>query len=321
MILHSKKYNTVYFSKGKVGSSTLARALEQTVDSDWVDSAGMYSLTTFITKFKGYKLYVLIREPKKRWLSGFRENSTGPHLYGAELIRVLDTSDKNIEFNLMEFGEPGVILSHHNHYPTPDQKLEIPIYINPKYEQTLKFWRNMVNYLLEYSNLDFAMGENIHTCNWLWQVLILAQHFEVNIVQGNVLDHFSETYGFDANATNKNVSDSLAIEQISRALQILKTGAITYQNLLNHYLKPEIFLFNKINSLKSNDEKLIITEDEINDLFIEYISNIHPSLLKRYAVVNSLYKQNIYMTLLEVASRYKLPSKIQQWMDEFKDNQ
>ena len=315
MILHSKKYNTVYFSKGKVGSSTLARALEQTVESDWVDSAGEYTLSTFITRFKGYKLYVLIREPQKRWLSGFRENATGPHLYGTTPLRELNISDNN-KFNSIEFGEPGEILSYFNHNPTPDQKLEIPIYINPKYEQTLKFWQNMVHYLIAYSNLDFAMGGNIHTGNWLWQVLILIQHFEVNIIQGDVLDHYTETYGFEPNATNKNVSDSLAIEQISSALKVMRTSGRTYQDLLNHYLKPEVFLFNKINDLKSNDKKLIITDDEINDLFIEYISNIYPLLINEYAFFSKLYKYKIFMTLLEVSSRYKLPSKTQQWMQD-----
>ena len=54
MIFHSKEHNTIYYSHGKVGSSSLAMALNaMKSDHDWIDSSSKHYTVAEIKEDEG----------------------------------------------------------------------------------------------------------------------------------------------------------------------------------------------------------------------------------------------------------------------------
>jgi hypothetical protein len=305
MIFHSANQKVVYFSSGKVGSSSIARSLEQLEeDNDWRDDAGKYTLGEFINLFKGYKLNVVIRNPYERWKSGFKENTLGPHLYGTTPLTSLQKNNETI-FNYMEFDHQSNIIEKHSHN-FKNTNLEIPIYINPKYSNSIQFWTTMLTCQLQYCNYDFSLGNNVHTANWLWKILILSKFFTVNLIYGDVLDHLRAQYGDNDIIHNKNVTDRLAVQTFDNVIRSTFKAEMNLKTKLNKYLEPENYLYDVLmDDLKNTDDTLSVSDEQFIKIFKEYYNLLNSD--HKTIDFASVYKQDIKQKVLEVVHTCDIP--------------
>ena len=273
MIFHSKEHNTIYYSHGKVGSSSLAMALNaMKPDHDWIDSSSKhYTVAEIKEKFPDYKMYVLIRDPYKRYISGLKENIIGPHMYGTE--PVLDLTNPH-PYYLMKFDTHGNIELQDDN--SIDSAKEIPLYLNPKYTQTQQFWRSSLRWLFRTSNYRCSFHDDEHLANWLWKVLLLQTHYDVTLITGNVFDHFHDTYSTNHVPDTKNKSNPAVLDNIANVLaepnDQFNNMPIRY--FIDTYQIPEVRLFNTLLNNMDDRNNLTLTYNQCCSLLVDYHNNI-----------------------------------------------
>ena len=228
MFFLNNKLKRLYFSRGKVGSSTFCTTLTSKENNpnwqDWEDLSGTGYDFSFYKKrpevLQDYEITVIIRDPWDRYISGLKEDIIGPHRYGFDFTAGTTNNgdpivkwQQNAIWDKAEFWEGSLrqmFATAEPYYQTPEM---------------------------------FSAGFNsYHLSNFLYNVPILSVvRPDVKVMlSDNITDYIQNTYGVKV-LKNFNVSTPGMTEAITTAIDNLN-----YRNYIESYLKPEVNLFNQL---------------------------------------------------------------------------
>lgn len=226
MLCVSRNKNTVIYSLGKTGSTSLQEALTGhddwiTTGEHWIEDSSIPDITSQPDgpgiQYRQLALYVeqglrpvfIIRDPLKRYISGLKEI-----VY--DYISVFDSFNQ-LHYELFEQGKLeqflGRIIYLSEHAITQEDQ--------EKYK-----WGQ-----------GFSINSNYHTRNWL--VDIVQDYPNAKIVTVEQLDDYTTSLGVTPKRTN--VSSKREIERITEAYQGLRNN-----QAFANYLEPEILAYQQL---------------------------------------------------------------------------
>jgi len=228
----NNKLKRLYFSRGKVGSSTFCSTLtskEANPDNwqDWEDLSGTGVDFSFYRNrpevLRDYEITVIIRNPWSRYISGLKEDIIGPHRYGFDFTA-----------GTFNNGDPAVKWQE-------DAKDAV--------WEKATFWEGSLRQMFAtqepYHNLPemFSAGFNsYHLSNFLYNVPILSVvRPDVKVMlSSDITNYIEQTYNVTV-ARNFNVSTPGMTKAITDAID-----AIHVRRIIEKYLEPEIRLFDSL---------------------------------------------------------------------------
>lgn len=214
MLAVKKDFSVAVYSKGKTGTTTLLNCLSD----DWwgvgefeVDFMRNQPISQWqaveMLNDSGVLTHVVVRDPWRRFVSGIKEILQDS---------IYTLGDSDLRQNVWQY-----------YMNNPD---------------ALRDQIDKLYYLTTYKQGNpghalFAMHENYHTVNWLYQI---NQIKNVNIVHNNELDLLIADLGLTVQA-HSNVSNPPDIWAIERA--VLRANSVHFTL---EYIKPEIELYNDL---------------------------------------------------------------------------
>lgn len=248
MFLVNHKRKIAYYAHGKVGSSSVGVTFTSSSVwdqySDWHDLTGDLrsmrdKIHLLFTQFADYTVYVVIRDPLRRYLSGIKEDIYGPHSWGIDLFTTIE--------------EERQLLS-----------------TDPEYILSEKFVHGAVNSYLRpltgpRSLCSPSMG-SFHLENWLYEALLIARyHDNTHLVTTETLtQHVQDTHGIQI--MNRNVSPPGLTDRIFSVI------SKDTQQLILSYLDPEYDVYRILLDFKHNNRdtvtlKSIKLYDDYHDVY------------------------------------------------------
>lgn len=226
MFLVNHKRKIVYYAHGKVGSSSVAVTFASTKiwdqHQDWHDltadpESQRTSMQLLLTQFADYTVYLLLRDPLKRYISGVKEELYGDHTWGVDLFTRI---------------------------PLHKQLLSADY----DYIQTEAVVRRAVRWYFKplsgpRSPCSPSMN-SFHLANWLYRAAVLcAHHRNIQLITTETLtQHVQDTH--DIELLNRNVSPPGLTNRILDAVHHVDQGS-TWQ-MIHSYLEPEQAVYQQL---------------------------------------------------------------------------
>lgn len=183
--------------------------------------------------YHDWKITVIVRDPWQRYVSGVCEVLFGGSSSGLFPIKAAD----NIDFKRAK-------LSYEKQENT---ELKI-LYVSDDLRNDYNFIRGTLENMYAFCNYDISLNENMHTRNWLGNIIHARQLSGENIqvvdissLQRYLTDRWPETH-FDS----YNVTSSIFKSNVERALSDMIIHDKIFRNRIEEFLDQEI---NKYKSL------------------------------------------------------------------------
>ena len=212
----------MYYAHGKVGSSSVAVTFASTKiwdqHQDWHDltadpESQRTSMQLLLTQFADYTVYLLLRDPLKRYISGVKEELYGPHTWGIDLFT------RNPQRKQL--------LSADYHYIQSEAVVRRAVrwYFKP---------------LSGPRSLCSPSMNSFHLANWLYRAAVLcAHHSNVHLITTETLtQHVKDTH--DIELLNRNVSPPGLTDSVLRSIET------DTRQLILSYLEPEQAVYQQL---------------------------------------------------------------------------